>query len=72
MSYNLQWDQGLGEENGWHDVQGYSPYSTLLGATLSNAIIPGTLYRLQVRAANIHGFGPFSNTVVYKAAGLAD
>ena len=72
VSYNLQWDRGTGVEDDWYTVVGESPYSTLLEATLSNEIVPGTLYKFRVRAANIHGFGDFSDTVTIKAAGIAD
>ena len=35
-------------------------------------IVPGTFYSFRVRAANIHGFGEFSETFSVKAAGIAD
>ena len=44
VSYNLQWDQGSGIADDWHNVQGFSPYSTLREVTLSNEIVPGTQY----------------------------
>ena len=53
-------------------MQGFSPYSTTLDVTLSTTIVPGESYSFRVRAANIHGFGEFSDTVVIKAAGIAD
>lgn len=34
--------------------------------------MPGTLYAFRVRAANIHGFGQFSDPISIKAAGLPD
>ena len=71
-TYNLQWDKGSGTPDAWYSVQGASPYSTDLGVTLSSDIAPGSSYKFRVRAANIHGFGEFSDTLTVKAAGLAD
>ena len=56
----------------WENVIGFIPYSILTRVTLSNQITQGKLYKFRVRAANIHGFGEFSDTVTIKAAGIAD
>lgn len=66
-SYNLQYDSGT---NGitWIDVVGLTPAFTETSTILSSQITPGVTYKFKVRAANIHGFGDFSDVIAIKAA----
>ena len=39
---------------------------------VTSGIFKGETYLLKVRAANVHGFGEFSDVVYVKAAGIPD
>ena len=64
-SYHLQYRQT--GSTSWSDVQGVSPFNLT-----REAIIQGTttalFYDFQVRARNIYGWGPFSNTLSFRSA----
>lgn len=65
-SYNLQWqNQGV-----WQDLLGVSPESTLTEFTLTSDFQRGQTYAFRVRAANIHGWGEWSDSSLIKAAGI--
>lgn len=66
-AYNLQWDNGSGGSS-WVDLLGPSPASTVVTFTVSTGVVSGTSYMFRVRAANVYGWGSFSETSTVKAA----
>jgi hypothetical protein len=70
LSYNLQWDQGLGgdDEADWTDLIGSPVDSLLTTFTAETGIAGGSFYAFRVRASNIYGFGPFSDVASFQAS----
>jgi hypothetical protein len=64
-SYHLQSGDG---SSAWIDIIGWSPASLATAVSLTTSIVPGITYKFRVRAANIHGWGPWSTTTGIKAA----
>lgn len=70
LSYNLQWDQGLGGlvESDWADLVG-NPANLISDAFIAtNGIVGGQWFNFRVRAKNVYGFGLFSDPVSFKAS----
>lgn len=71
ISYNLQWDKATNGQE-WFDVIGHNPVSLDLTTTQTVNIVGGSWYQFRVRAENIHGLGPFSDSISIKAAQIPD
>ena len=52
----------------WYDLIGVTPYTTVISYTTTQSIVSGRVYRFQVRARNVYGWGPFSNYYSVTAA----
>jgi hypothetical protein len=59
LSYNVQWDQGLGT-GVWSSLVGYSSDFSAQTLTVTSGIQAGTVFKFRVRAKNMWGWGPFS------------
>jgi large repetitive protein len=58
-SYHLQWDQGTGT---WADLVGLvSPY-VQTSYTVTTGVTTGTSFSFKVRAKNVYGWGPYSDS----------
>ena len=70
LSYNLQWDQGLGgaDEADWADLIGNPIDSLDTAFTVATNVAGGEFYKFRVRASNIYGFGDFSAVAALKAS----
>jgi hypothetical protein len=62
LSYNLQWDGGLGL-GVYEDLVGYGSDFTATGYTITSGIAAGVDYKFQVRAMNMWGWGAFSEVL---------
>lgn len=70
LSLQLQWDEGTSGAT-WSTVLGYSPYTTTSTYTITgDRVISGRMYKFRYRAANIHGWGPYSDTLNLLAASI--
>jgi len=65
-SYELQMDDGAG--GAFVEVVGFSSPYTLNSHLITAGIVSGNTYRVQYRAKNIHGWGPFSSETSILAA----
>lgn len=65
ISYNLQWDQAIGE---WTDLVGNPDLATATSFIVTSKISAGYFYNFRVRAKNIYGFGVFSSVYNFKAS----
>lgn len=72
-SYNLQWDKNTNAVE-WWDLTGDGdlPYSTLLTGTFTEEVVPGTQYKMRVRAHNVHGWSEWSTILIIKSTGLPE
>lgn len=61
-SYELVMDDGNG--GSFSEVVGYTTPYTLNSYLITSGIVSGANYRVMYRAANVHGFGAFSNIAV--------
>jgi hypothetical protein len=65
ISYNLYWDNGLGEIT-------IELADSLITEYSLTGLIGGTFYKFQVRAKNIYGYGERSDTTVIEASDVPD
>lgn len=71
-SYNLQWDQGTNAQT-WYDLTGDGvtyPFSIAMTGVFTSNVFAGTTYKMQVRAHNVNGWGPFSTILIIKSTGI--
>jgi len=67
-SYSLEWDaQSAGAS--FTPLVGFSSDSLDLTYTVSTGVSAGNDYQFRLRAENIYGFGPYSNTITFTASG---
>jgi hypothetical protein len=73
-SYNLQWDRNT-DASEWYDLLGdgvvYS-YTTALQATITADVLEGKLYKMRIRAHNVHGWSVWSSEYDIKSTGIPD
>ena len=65
-SYHLQWFY----EGDWLDLYGINPDAALTEFTVTSGIVRGETYEFRVRAANIFGWGDWSDSTFIKSAGI--
>lgn len=65
-SYHLRWFN----TGSWLDLYGVNPDAVLTEFIVTSNIKRGTTYPFEVRAGNIHGYGPWSDYSYIKAAGI--
>jgi hypothetical protein len=71
-SYNLQWDKGSNEVS-WYDLIGEDTnYYTGTSFTFTEEIIPGSTYKMRIRAHNLHGWGEWSDVSIVLSTGIPD
>jgi len=71
-SYNLQWDKGTNAAT-WFDLSGDGVnfvYSTQLTGDFTSEVVPGTQYKMRVRAHNAHGWSDWSSILIIRSTGL--
>jgi hypothetical protein len=67
VSYNLQWDKGLGGST-WENLVGVTNQYTSLNFLQTSGISSTKSYRFRVRAKNKYNWGAFSPILTVKAA----
>lgn len=65
-TYQLQWYY----EGHWTDLYGVGPDATQTEFKVTSDYTRGDTYSFRVRAANIHGFGQWSDATQIKSAGI--
>lgn len=71
LSYNIYINQGNITDPAvdvWTDFGGYSTLSLATSFTKSTDIIPGTTYKVKLRALNKYGWGPFGDPAGIRCA----
>jgi len=71
LSYQLQYDDASAGSI-WTNVIGFSDDSVLLTAGVSDSIQVGKTYLFRYRGKNVHGWGPYSDSLSLIAAQVAD
>jgi len=72
ISYNLQYDQGSGNDNSWVDLIGYPSNFLQTTYTVTAGITKGTAYRFRLRSKNVYGFGPFSPVAIVRSSDVPE
>lgn len=72
LSYNMQWDQGTGNDNSWVDLVGYPTNYLSTTYTVIEGVIKDIGYRFRLRSKNIYGFGPFSPVAVIRSSDVPE
>ena len=72
-SYNLQWDKNTNAVE-WEDLQGslVLGYSTATTGSFTANVLPGTQYKMRVRAHNVHGWSEWSPILIIRSTGLPE
>lgn len=72
FSLQLQWDQGTSGAS-WYTLLGFSPFTvTTTYSITGDRVVSGRVYKFRYRARNIHGWGPYSDTLDLLAASIPD
>ena len=71
LSYHLRYDDSSKGET-WTDLFGLATDEIVLSHGVTDSIQPGEIYQFQYRAKNVHGWGPFSDSLYLIAASVPD
>ncbi len=71
VSYNLQWDEGTGNDV-WTDLVGFPVNYLLTSYTVTAGIVKNTAYRFRLRSQNVYGFGDFSTIQTVRSSDVPD
>ena len=69
VSLHLEWDQGSSGSY-WQTLIGFSPFSLADSYTLGGSVVSGQTYQFRYRAANIFGWGDYSDPAYVTAASV--
>lgn len=68
-SYHVQYD-GVSVGTLWTDIIGLSSDSLALTTAVTSSVQAGSAYRFRYRAKNLHGWGPYSDSLIIYAASV--
>lgn len=71
LSYNLQWDEGTGNDV-WVDLVGFPTDYLQTSYTVTEGVSKGIDYRFRLRSKNLYGFGAYSTIAVIRSSDVPD